>query len=233
MKKTIFQKILTTTALCLTAVGLSSCTTVIDTGGSLDSIGKEGASHQLVTKKNSWGETPEKVPFSIYKRDSLYYVELPVVYIPAKISDKTFLILNVGVFIGRGDEFIYPAFETDLKEIQKYHISKETYYAVLTEKQFEIACKGWGKFEVPPINKEKFPILPASEVDLRGAQLVNQGVPSVDVEQIIESKMPCRRTPGNQLRRPLVFILDVVDIPLSLAAAPVGWISRLIYYSFE
>lgn len=226
-------RILATTAICLAAVGLSSCSTIIDTGGSLDSIGKEGASHQLVTKKNSWGTTLEKVPFSIYKRDSLYYVELPVAYIPAKISDRICLIANVGVFIGRGDEFIYPAFETDWKEIQKYHTSKETYYAVLTEKQFEIACKGWGKFEVPPINKEKFPILPASEVDLQGAQLVNHREPSVDVEQIIESKMPSRRTLGNRLRRPLVFILDVVDIPLMFVAAPIGWISRAMYYSFE
>ena len=126
-----------------------------------------------------------------------------------------------------------PDFKTDLWEIKKHQLCKETYYAILTEEQFKIACTYYGKFEVPPINKERFPILPAAEVDLKGARLVNMENRYIDVEHIIESRMPCRRTTGNQLRRPLAFVLDVADIPLMFAAAPVGWVSRLIYYSLD
>lgn len=228
-----FRKILTTTALYLAAVGLSSCTTLIDTGGYLDSLGKQAASHQLVEKKVSWGITQEKAPFSVFKRDSTYYVELPVVFIPAEDRDFAPLVANSGMFIGRNKTFIYPDDKRDLREIKKHQTSKETYYAILTEEQFKIACTGWGKGEVPPINKERFPILPAAEVDLKGARLVNMENRYIYVEQIIESKMPCRRTTGNQLRRPLAFVLDVADIPLMFAAAPVGWVSRLIYYSLD
>ena len=226
-------RILATTALCLAALGLCSCTTLIDTGGYLDSIGKQGASHRLVTQKESWGTNVVKEPSSVYKRDSTYYVELPVAYIPARISDKAHLIANVGIFVERGDELLYPDFKTDLWEIKKHQLCKETYYAILTEEQFKIACTYYGKFEVPPINTERFPILPAAEVDLKGARLVNMENRYIDVEHIIESRMPCRRTTGNQLRRPLAFVLDVADIPLMFAVAPVGWVGRLIYCSFE
>ena len=113
-----FRKFLTTTVICLTAAGLSSCTTLIDTGGYLDSIGKQGAGHRLVSQKESWGTNVVKAPSSVYKRDSTYYVELPVAYIPAKIRDKAHLIANVGMFVGRGDEFLYPDFKTDLWEIK-------------------------------------------------------------------------------------------------------------------
>ena len=227
------RKKITATAISLAAVGLSSCTTLIDTGGYLDAVGKQVPSHQLVEKKVSWGITQEPAPFSVFKRDSTYYVELPVVFIPAEDRDFAPLVANFGMFIGRNKKFIYPDDKRDLREIKKHRTGKETYYAILTEKQFEIACKGYGKFEAPPINKETFPILPASEVDLKGARLVNMENRSIDVEHIIESRMPCRRTTGNQLRRPLAFVLDVADIPLMFAVAPVGWVGRLIYYSFE
>ena len=227
------RKKITAAAISLAAVGLSSCTTLIDTGGYLDAVGKQVPSHQLVEKKVSWGITQEKAPFSVFKRDSTYYVELPVVFIPAEDRDFAPLVANFGMFIGRNKKFIYPDDKRDLREIKKHQTGKETYYAILTEKQFEIACKGYGKFEAPPINKEIFQILPASEVDLQGARPVNMENRSIDVEHIIESRMPCRRTTGNQLRRPLAFVLDVADIPLMFAAAPVGWVSRLIYCSLD
>lgn len=49
------RKKITATAISLAAVGLSSCTTLIDTGGYLDAVGKQVPSHQLVEKKVSWG----------------------------------------------------------------------------------------------------------------------------------------------------------------------------------
>ena len=233
MTKFQFSRILAICSLCLAAMGLSSCTTAIDTGGYLDAVGKEAPSHQLVEKKVTWGTTQEKAPSSVYKRDSTYYVELPVAYIPAVIRDANFLLINMGIFVGRGEEFIVPDVKADMSEVRKHQLCRETYYAILTEEQFQTACTGWGKFEAPPINNETFPILPAAEVDLQGARLVNMENRYIDVEHIIKSKMPCRRTTGNQLRRPLAFVLDVADIPLMFAAAPVGWVSRLIYYSFD
>ena len=118
-------------------MGLSSCTTLIDTGGYLDAVGKQVPSHQLVEKKVSWGITQEPAPFSVFKRDSTYYVELPVVFIPAEDRDFVPLVANFGMFIGRNKKFIYPDDKRDLREIKKHRTGKETYYAVLTEKQFE------------------------------------------------------------------------------------------------
>ena len=46
-------------------------------------------------------------------------------------------------------------------------------------------------------------------------------------------KIPDRRTWGNQLRRALVWVLDVVDIPLGMAVSPIGWLTRLLYFAGE
>lgn len=88
---------------------------------------------------------------------------------------------------------------------------------------------------MPPLVGESFPVLPASEVHLAGAERLPAEY-SRRLElgaNIILDRLPVRRTLGNQLRRPLTWVLDVADIPLSYAATPVWELVNLIYYPFS
>ena len=68
MTKHSIHKILTTTALCLAAVGLSSCATVIDTGSTLDNVGKQ-APDRLLVKEDSWHK---EAPLVAWKKGETY-----------------------------------------------------------------------------------------------------------------------------------------------------------------
>lgn len=232
---TIIHRILTSGALSLaTGAGLNSCSTIIDTGSALDSVGKQSAAHLLIAKEKRDFYLPlEEAPVSVYKRGTSYYVKLPIAFIPADIRNNDYLIYNMGIFVGRDKDFTYPAERQDLKHIiYKHQSTPETFYAVLTEEQFRLACEPWGKFDTPPLTNESIPIVPASDITLDGTQMINIDKLSIDTYRMI-CKIPDRRTPGNQLRRPLVFVLDVADIPLSIAATPIGWLTRLLYFACE
>ena len=113
----------------------------------------------------------EEAPISVYKLGATYYVKLPVAFIPADIRNDDYLIYNMGIFVGRGEEFTYPGRRMDLLHISHKHQTKpETFYAVLTEEQFRLACQPWGKFDTPPVNKESFAFVPAAELNLDGAK---------------------------------------------------------------
>ena len=228
------RSILPAIALSLAALGMGSCTTVIDTGSALDAIGKQSASHLLLVKeKRDFYMELEEAPISVYKLGATYYVKLPVAFIPADIRNDDYLIYNMGVFVGQGEEFTYPSRRMDLQHITHKHQTKpETFYAVLTEEQFRLACQPWGKFDTPPVKKESFAFVPAAELNLDGAKKINIKNLYVDTHHMI-CKIPDRRTWGNQLRRPLVWVLDVVDIPLGMAVSPIGWLARLLYFAGE
>lgn len=234
MTKPTHTQILTATALCLAALSLNSCSTVIDTGSALDSIGKQSASHLLIAKeKRDFYIHLEEAPISVFKLGATYYVKLPVSFIPANICNDAYLVYNTGVFVGREKDFTCPSERKDLQHTShKYQTHPETFYAVLTEEQFRLACQPWDKFDTPPIKNESFPIIPASDINLNNAQIVNIQNLCIDTRHMI-CKIPSRRTWGNHFRRPLVWVLDVVDIPLSVAASPIGWLARLLYFAGE
>ena len=192
MTKPSIHKILTSTALCLAAMGVSSCTTVIDTGSALDAIGKQSASHLLLVKeKRDFYMELEEAPISVYKLGATYYVKLPVAFIPADIRNDDYLIYNMGVFVGRGEEFTYPGRRMDLLHISHRHQTKpETFYAVLTEEQFRLACQPWGKFDIPPVKKESFAFVPAAELNLDGAKKINIKNLYVDTHHIVYRIIP-------------------------------------------
>ena len=232
--KTIFHKILATTALCLAAVGLSSCTTVIDTGSMLDNVGKQ-APDRLLVKENRWQDTWHKeAPLVAWEKGETYYVELPVAYIPASIRNQDFLICNISLLRSHR-EFCYPDFDGSNKFRADLQNTKEVFYAVLTEEQFRLACTGYGKWDTPPLAGESFPVLPAAAVNMEGAERLSTEY-SRRLENsapILLRSVPVRRTLGNQLRRPLTWVLDTADIPLTIAVSPVGLLVNLIYYPFS
>ena len=228
--KTIFHRILTSTALCIAAVGLGSCATVIDTGSTLDNVGKQ-APDRLLVKEDSWHK---EAPLVAWKKGETYYVELPVAYIPASIRNRDFLICNISLLRSHR-EFRYPDFDGSNKFRADLQNTKEVFYAVLTEEQFRLACTGYGKWETPPLAGESFPMLSAASVNMEGAERLSTEY-SRRLENsapILLRSVPVRRTLGNQLRRPLTWVLDTADIPLTIAASPVGLLVNLIYYPFS
>lgn len=231
--KSTFPRILATTALCLAAVVMSSCTTVIDTGSTLDNVGKQ-APHRLLVKEKRWQNTWHKeAPLVAWKKGDTYYVELPVAYIPASIRYRDYLILNISLL--RTKQFCYPDIDGGSKIIADLQKMKEVFYAVLTEEQFRLACTDYGKWETSPLAGESFPILSASDVNPDGAERLPAEY-SRKLENgasIMLNRLPVRRTLGNQFRRPLTWVLNTADIPLTLAASPVGWLVNLIYYPFS
>ena len=70
MTKPPFPRILATIALRLAAMGLSSCATVIDTGSTLDNVGKQ-APDRLLVKEGSWHK---EAPLVAWKKGETYYV---------------------------------------------------------------------------------------------------------------------------------------------------------------
>ena len=228
-----FSRILATTALCLAAVGLSSCTTVIDTGSMLDNVGKEEPSRLLKEEKNKYVTWHQETPMVAWKKGDTYYVELPVAYIPAGIQYRDYLVCNESLL--RREQFFYPEVECSPASIATCQKQKEIFYAVLTAEQFRKACTGYAKWETPPLAGESFPVLPAASVNMEGAERLSAEYSrSLETSApILLRRVPVRRTLGNQLRRPLTWVLDTADIPLTIAASPVGWLVNLIYYPFS
>lgn len=225
-------RILATTALCLAAVGVTSCT-IIDTGSTLDNVGKQIPHRLLVKEKRGQDTWHKEAPLGAWKKGDNYYVELPVAYIPASIRNQNHLILNISLL--RIGQFCYPDIDGSCKFIADRQKTKEVFYAVLTEEQFRLACTDFGKWETPPLAGESFPILSASDVNPDGAERLPAEY-SRKLENganVILNRLPVRRTLGNQFRRPLTWVLNTADIPLSLAASPVGWLVNLIYYPFS
>ena len=224
------HKILATTALCLAALGLSSCATVIDTGSTLDNVGKQ-APDRLLVKEDSWHK---EAPLVAWKKGETYYVELPVAYIPASIRNQDFLICNISPLRSHR-EFCYPDFDGSYKFRADLQDTKEVFYAVLTEEQFRLACAGYGKWETPPLARESFPLHAAADVNLNEAERLPEEYSGrlENSASVMLDRLPVRRTLGNQLRRPLTWVLDVADIPLSYAATPVWELVNLICYPFS
>ena len=203
---------------------LGSCT-IVDFGGALDNVGKQVATPQ--TEKNS--ETTWKslaydyAPTPAWKKGDTYYVQLPIAYVPA----QDWFLFHYSPS-SAGGSFEYPRHLT-MEEIS--HYPTETYYAILTQEQFEEACRHPKVELTPRMRKMKYDIVPAAEVDLTSAVKVKENTSSLP-KRILLDRLPARRTTGNQWRRPLVWVLDAADIPLSVAATPIGWATNVLLYPF-
>ena len=77
--KTIFHKILATTALCLAAVGVSSCVRS-DLGNTIDSIGKTVAK-PLPSRMGRDVCSPFECTVELYRKDGQLYIDMPLVYV--------------------------------------------------------------------------------------------------------------------------------------------------------
>ncbi len=230
--KTIFPRILATTALCLAALGVNSCVTIIDTGSMLDDVGKQSPSRQIrfVEEKKPLQSYYTGEKLQVWEKEGIYYVQLPVAYIPARVKNRDFLA-GMSMYCS-GKVITYPEETMGDEEVMPYQHTKEYFYAVLSKEQLDKAVNPYIKYS-DSFYREHYAVLSAAEVDLSRAKKW-QLTPSQKSElekyavTMIE-QLPDRRTTGNQLRRPLALLLDIADVPLSIAATPIAWVADFIH----
>lgn len=210
--------------LLFSALLATSCT-IVDFGGALDEVGKQEAVPQQVKRTGTYPQLLgdyKPAPTPAWQNGDTYYIQLPVAYVPA----QDWWISHMSPHTG----FDYPDNLTD-EQISRY--PTEIYYAVLTREQFREACSH-PKIEFKRggrLRNMQYDIIPASQVDLKGATYLTDCASDMP-QRILQDRLPYRRSTGNQLRRPLVFLLDVADIPLSIVATPIGWAADVILRPF-
>lgn len=246
IKRPTLRKLIIIAALLL-AAGLESCIglhtgrcTIINLGGAVDNIGKQTHHLRQEPCTASIGDTPfptEALRYQVWKKESTYYVLLPLAYLPA---DETVFLHSCGFHCpcdGRETlEYSYPRKVTE-QEIQLAPL--ENHIAILTEAQYADACK-WRKFDFglfgngTKLAGQSHKVLPMSEVDLTGAEMILDCPPTTaDIKRPQLSRVareaPARRTWYNYTLMPLSWAAEVIDIPLTLIATPIGWLVDAIY----
>lgn len=198
--------------LCLLL--LSSCCVSVTTGDGLDAVGRQQPMiHRPLHEKpeslfSARGEDAKKL--TVWKKGDLYYVELPVVYVPV---NSPWISLNAPL-----NHRCYPAARS-ATELYEQQSKVQIFYAEVTDTLLTLAGESIGKHV--PLYATKYRVLPADEVDLSGAKKVQSCVP-VSQQYLFLNRLSDKCTPGNYLRRPLVWGLRVVDAPLTVAGSAVG-----------
>ena len=208
--------------LCLLL--LSSCCATITIGEGLDAVGRQQPMIPQTSPEKTeslFSVSAASQPLTVWKKGSMYYVELPVVYVP--VNSPCFS-LNAPLTHRR-----WPAART-AAELYEQQGEVQLYYVELTEEQLELACRSIGKHV--PLYQSSFRVLPAPAVDLSGARKESRPGLS-DNRYLFLSQLSDKRTVGNHLRRPLVWVLQVVDVPLTIGASTIGLLVNLVCSPFE
>lgn len=202
----------------------SSCT-IVDLGGALDEAGKQEATIQQVKQAKKCELLADQycdAPSPAWKKGDRYYIRLAVAYVPA----QDWILLHINPLLP--DTMSLPG-KLSGKTISNY--PTEFYYAVLNEQQFKKICTKYRRIKAPRMDGEHYLILPEKDVDLTGAEKLTDNATRCPA-QLLKNRLPVNRSTGNRLRRPLVFVLDVADIPLTVAATPIGWVVDAITWPF-
>lgn len=179
-------------------------------------------------------------PTRIRKKGELYVVEVPIAFVPARHP----------VFLHETPR--HPNTNTlqcSLYSREKMHpwqFPEELYYAELTAGQLVCLVQRDKIYQPPALAKVR--LVPAalyhrSEGDLiydsREDDLLDlpeiqdrygnglKGTPHL--YRLRTQNIPSRRTPYNYCLLPLSWCVELVDIPLSLIATPIGWLADALY----
>lgn len=219
-------------ALSLLTLGLESCIslytgrfTVIDTGGALAGIGQE---QPRVRKEIVDGKPGHH--YKVWKKGDAYIVQVPVAYVPAYYP----ILLHA---TGRNHQRnTLSRIRLDYTDAEIMSFPIEHCFVTLDETQYKVLCRVSKSdcFLPPPSALEGVPLHP--KADLKGAELIvaassnefhHIGLPhlwKLDIETL-----PPRRTWYNRCLQPLSWMAEVVDVPLTIVATPIGWVVDAIY----
>lgn len=200
--------------LLLICLLFNSCV-YVSTSGVLDNVGHKKPAIEVQESTSQFNTCQPKQP-NLWKKGDLYYVELPVVYVPMD-CDLISVRLRHGIRVGSRDLSYAEAF-AEQSEAQ-------TYYAELTDKQLQLLMAEAGEYDSCVFGAETIRLLRADSIDMRTARRVKHRNEEFLAERsrVLLNSLPHERTIGNQLRRPLTWALVAVDIPLSVGATVVGW----------
>lgn len=208
--------------LCLLL--LCSCCATVTTGEGLDAVGRQQPMIPQVSREKSeslFCISSHSEPLTVWKKGSMYFAELPVVYVPV---NSPWFSLNAPLTHRR-----WPAARTAAERYEQQS-EVQLYYVELSEEQLGLARRSVGKHL--PLYQSSFRVLPAHAVDLSGAR--KESRPGLGEKRyLFLNQLPDKRTVGNHLRRPLVWGLQVVDVPLTIGASAIGLLVNLLCAPFE
>jgi hypothetical protein len=232
------RRIFAMLGILLLSLGLEGCIslytgryTVIDTGGAISTIGREEA-------KLLYTHRPEHRPNyivhnKVWKKGDTYIVQIPITYAPAR---ETFILHGRG-WHNTPDQWRWP--DMQQRKADSAGATVEYYYALMDEKQYRrltVRLKRITREHHKPFYQ--VPVIPASETDLSGAELVLDSKASLKKNDLrtpqlefwhAEKQVPDRRAWYNYPLMPLSWAAEVVDIPLTIIATPIGWVVDAIY----
>ncbi len=244
-KRKFWKRAVIGTALLLSG-GLVSCitgrATIIDTGGAIASIGQQRPKRCKEQLTHKEGDTTLDFHYRVWKDGEYYIVQLPVCYVPA-----TYSVLEH--YCGRNAfrrntlRIRYPLGWYHLREQDVTQYPVEHYYARINEAQYKVLCtirKGIKSTQVGPFANT--PILTRDQIDWSNAELVldrhgshtvvrknDIKIPRLHWYWVPDRYLPERRTWYNYTLMPLSWVGEVIDIPLSIIATPIGWVADAIY----
>ena len=202
--------------LCWGCVLLSSCV-FVSTSDVLDNVGQQVPGIELQKNETGAGTGYKPKTLTLWEKGDACYLELPVVYVPMDCS-----LISVNLWHGSS------LGGCGLPDAEAYSAQSapQTYYARLTKAQAGMLLADESEFDAEALRQEKIQLLRADEVDMSGARRKK-----ADRELLTErvrrchfiGELPHERTVGNQLRRPLTWVLAAVDVPLSVGATAAAW----------
>ncbi len=179
-------------------------------------------------------------PTRILKKGELYVVEVPIAFIPARDP----------VFIHETPQ--HPNRNTlqcilySREEMQPRHFPEELYYAELTAGQLACLVQRDKIYQPPALAQVR--LVPADLYNLSETILIYDSreddllnLPEIQdkygnelrgkplLHRLRTQSIPSRRTTYNYCLLPLSWCVELVDIPLSLLATPIGWLADAIY----
>lgn len=245
-KHTVLRKSAVIAALLLSCV-LGSCisiytgrATIIDTGA-IASIGQQRPMLCAEALPHKKGDTTHAIHYRVWKDGESYIVQLPVCYVPA-----TYSVLEhyCGHKAYRRNtlRIRYPLSWYHLREQDITQYPVEHYYARMNETQYKQLCKKSKSIKIRNTPFRNNPILTKDQIDWSRTELVldkhgnNTGVrkeniktPRLEWYWWPDTHLPPRRTWYNYTLMPLSWAGEVIDIPLSLIATPIGWLVDAVY----
>lgn len=207
--------------------------TSVNLGGALNNVEhKRPCKQQVLDDKGQW-----RYHTRVWKKGERYIVEVPVAFVPFNPP-----LIEHSAGHRRAEKSLDNRYwGPSEEEIAQY--PTELYYADLSHRQFKHLCKP----RKSDLFRNPFPgvkLTPASEMDFSGATLIldtngaNVSVKNEEMNQfsripnlliIRTHSIPPRRSTLNYCLQPICWVAEVVDIPLTLIATPIGWVVDAIY----
>lgn len=238
--RSIFRKLSIAAAIFMLS-GMISCIgmctghyTIIDLGGAIDNLGKQNPHLRQEACIATSGDTQYPTTdyhYRVWQKDGLYYVQLPLAYLPA---DESVFIHCCGFGKKKTLAYTWPD-EVTQEDIQAAPL--EHFIAILSKEQYADACK-WIKFDFSLLGKKlagrSHKVLPMNQVNLTGAEMILDSHSATAFTQRpqlcrVAKEAPTKRTWYNYTLMPLSWAAEVVDIPLTLIATPIGWLADAVY----